>query len=37
MNFADIIADLRNYDEAPFNGQSPSIYVAEPWAATSEL
>jgi hypothetical protein len=36
MNFADIIAHLRDYDEAPFNGQSPSIYVAEPWASTSD-
>jgi hypothetical protein len=34
-NLSDIIANLRNYDEAPFNGQSPSIHVAEPWAATS--
>jgi hypothetical protein len=29
MTFADIIADLRSYDETPFNGQAPSIYVAE--------
>jgi hypothetical protein len=36
MNFADIIANLRSHDEAPFNGQSPSIYVAAPWAATSD-
>src|SRR6266849_7249580 len=36
MNLADIIAHLHDYDEAPFNGQSPSIYVAEPWAATSD-
>jgi hypothetical protein len=36
MKLADIIAHLRDYDEAPFNGQSPSIYVAEPWGPTSD-
>ena len=36
MNFADIITNLRDYDEAPFNGQTPSIFVAEPWAPTSD-
>jgi len=36
MTFADIIAHLRNYDEAPFDGRAPAIYVADPWSPTSE-
>jgi hypothetical protein len=36
MTFADIIANLHNYDEAPFDGQAPSIYMADPWAPASE-
>jgi hypothetical protein len=36
MPFADIIANLHNYDEAPFDGQAPSIYVADPWAPASQ-
>jgi hypothetical protein len=36
MTFAEIVANLRSYDEDPFDGRAPSIYVADPWAPTSE-
>ena len=36
MTFADVIANLRDYDEEPFNGQAPTIYVADPWAPSSK-
>jgi hypothetical protein len=36
LTFADAIQDLRHYDQEPLDGQVPTIYVAEPWAPTSE-
>ena len=36
MTFADIIARLRSFDEEPFDGHAPAIYVAEPWSPASE-
>jgi hypothetical protein len=36
MTLAEIIAQLRDYDEAPVDGQAPAIYAAEPWLAMSE-
>lgn len=32
---ADIIRDLRSYDEEPVSGQEPTIYAAEPWSPHS--
>lgn len=36
MTFADIVVQLRQFDEAPFDGNAPAIYVADPWAPSSE-
>jgi hypothetical protein len=36
VTFADIIENLRRYDEEPFGGQAPTIYVADPWAPSSD-
>ena len=35
VTFADILQNLRQYDDEPFNGQAPTIYVADPWAPSS--
>jgi hypothetical protein len=35
MTLAEILARLRDFDEAPLDGQAPAIYAAEPWGATS--
>jgi hypothetical protein len=36
MTFAEAIENLRRYDEEPVDGQAPTIYVADPWAPSSE-
>ena len=36
VTFADVIENLRRYDEEPFSGQAPTIYVADPWAPSSD-
>jgi hypothetical protein len=36
VTFADIISQLRSLDETPFDGRAPAIYVADPWAPSSE-
>ena len=36
VTFTDVIENLRQYDEEPFNGQAPTIYVADPWTPSSE-
>jgi len=36
LTFADIIKNLREHDTTPFESQELSIYVADPWAPTSE-
>jgi hypothetical protein len=36
MTFGEIVAHLRDYDQTPFDGRAPSIFVADPWAATSD-
>jgi hypothetical protein len=36
MTLAEVIAQLRDYDEAPVDGQAPAIYAADPWLSTSE-
>jgi hypothetical protein len=32
---ADIVRDLRRYDEEPIGWQEPTIYAEEPWSASS--
>lgn len=36
MTFAEVIGNLRRYDEAPAGGQAPAIFVAGPWDPSSE-
>ena len=36
MTFAEVVANLHRYDEAPVGAQAPAIFVAEPWAPLSE-
>jgi hypothetical protein len=36
MTFAEAIENLRRYDDEPVAGQAPTLYVADPWAPSSE-
>jgi hypothetical protein len=36
VTFAEIVAQLRSFDEEPLDGQAPAIYVADPWSPASE-
>ena len=36
MTLADVVRDLRTYDEDEVSWQAPTIYCAEPWLAHSE-
>src|SRR5271154_5835139 len=36
LTFAEIVGSLRQYDKAPLGAQSTAIFVAEPWAPSSE-
>ena len=36
MTFAEVVGKLRRYDETPFGGQAPAIFVAGPWEPSSE-
>jgi hypothetical protein len=36
MTLADILQNLKSYDEEPFDCQDPTIYAAEPWTAHSQ-
>lgn len=35
MTLSDIVSDLHRYDEEPYGGVTPAIFVAEPWTPTS--
>jgi hypothetical protein len=37
VTFADILQNLRHYDNEPADTNAPSIYVAEPWARLPKL
>jgi hypothetical protein len=36
LTFAEVIGSLRQYEQAPVGVQAPAIFVAEPWAPSSE-
>jgi len=36
ITLADILQNLKSYDEEPFDCQDPTIYAAEPWTAHSQ-
>jgi hypothetical protein len=36
LTFADVVGNLRRYDQTPFGGGAPAIFVAEPWDPSSE-
>lgn len=36
MTFAEVVENLRRYDEAPVGAQGPAIFVAAAWAPLSD-
>jgi hypothetical protein len=36
VTFAEVMENLRQYDQEPVGGQAPTIYVADPWAPSSQ-
>jgi hypothetical protein len=36
LTFAEIVGSLRQHDQTPVGAQAPAIFVADPWAPSSE-